>query len=236
MTVNSFLHRHAEALEHVLGYRTERGTRDVEPSDDRLDRFTIALSREVGTPEQEVAREVGERLGWPVYNREVPARIAEELHMPLATVADIDERRQSWLLECLESFGSRCELSEGRYFRHLVSVIRSLAAHGRCVIVGRGAAFILPPHSTLRVRLVGDREHRISAFARVAHTDRWTATRRMDEINRERSRFLRDHFHIDPAQPDHYDLVLNTSRWSVSECADVILRALHNKAVGHPTK
>lgn len=235
MTVNSFLHRHAEALEHVLGYRTERGMRDAEPSGDRLDRFTIALSREVGTPEQEVAREVGERLGWPVYNREVPARIAEELHMPITTVADIDERRQSWLLECLESLGSRCELSEGRYFRHLITVIHSLAAHGRCVIVGRGAAFILPARSTLRVRLVGDREHRISSIARDLHADRWTATRRMDEINRERSRFLRDHFHIDPAQPDHYDLVLNTSRWSASECADVILRALHNKAVGNPT-
>ena len=235
MSINSFLHRHAEALEHVLGYRTEERTSDVEPAGARLDRFTIALSREAGTPEQEVAREVGERLGWPVYDREVPARIAEELHLPFAVVADIDERRQSWLLECIEAFGTRSELSESRYFRHLISVIRSLGTQGRCVIVGRGAAFILPSRSTLRVRLIGDREQRISAFARALHADRWTAARRLDEVNRERSRFLRDHFHIDPAQPNHYDLLLNTSQWSPSECADVILRALHNKAVGQQT-
>lgn len=233
MTITSYLHRHAEALEHVLGYRTADNAGTVEPAGSRLDRFTIALSREVGTPEQEIAREVGERLDWPVYDREIPALIAEELHLPLHVVADIDERRQSWLLECIESFGTRPELSEGRYFRHLISVIRSLGERGRSVIVGRGAAFILPSQSTLRVRLVGDREQRITAFARAQHADRWTAARQLESVNRERSRFLRDHFHIDPAQPDHYDLILNTSQWTISECADVILRALHHKAMVH---
>jgi cytidylate kinase len=233
MTVSSFLHRHAEALEHVLGYRTEDKVSAVAPVGTRLDRFTIALSREVGTPEQEVAREVGERLGWPVYDREVPARVAEDLHVPLHCVADIDERRQSWLLECIEAFGTQAEVSESRYFRHLVSVVRALGVQGRCVIVGRGAAFILPSQSTLRVRLVGDPEQRLTTFARAQHADRWTAARQLETLNRERSRFLRDHFHVDPAQPDHYDLLLNTSQWSVSECADVILRALHHKAMGH---
>lgn len=224
MTINSFLHRHAEALEHVLGYRTEEKSRTVEAAETRLDRFTVALSREAGTPEQEIAAEVGERLGWPVYDRELPALIAEELHLPLHVVTDLDERRQSWLLECIESFGTRAELSESRYFRHLISVIRSLGSRGRCVIVGRGAAFILPSQSTLRVRLVGG----CSSFS-----VRGTRNSRLETINRERSRFLRDHFHVDPTQPDHYDLVLNTSQWTISECADVILRALHHKAMEH---
>jgi cytidylate kinase len=234
MTITSFLHRQAEALEHLLvGYHTEPEPRYVAPKTTALDHFTIAMSRETGTPALEVAREVGERLGWPVYDREVPARIAQELHLPVAAVEEIDERRQSWLLECIESFSSRCELSESRYFRHLISVIRSLGEQGRCLIVGRGAEFLLPPHSTLRVRLVGNHEDRIAALSRTLHVDHWTAARRLDEINRERSRFLREHFHVDPTQPRHYDLVLNTSQWSPSDCADFILRGLHHKAVGH---
>lgn len=235
MSVTNFLHRQAEALEHLLGYRTEGEAREVEPAGKRLDPFTIALAREVGTPALEVAREVGERLGWPVYDREVSERIAAELHVPASAVAELDERRQSWLLECIEAFGARCELSESRYFRHLVSVIRALAAEGRCLIVGRGAAFLLPSHSTLRVLLVGDRAARLDAFARGIRLDRWSATRRFEELNRDRCRFLRDHFHVDPALPEHYDLILNTSHWSTSECADVILRALHHKAVGVQT-
>lgn len=234
MIATKFLHRQAEALEHLLsGYRTASDKKYVPLEETALDHLTIALSREAGTPAGEVAREVGERLGWPVYDREVPARIAAELGVPVAAIEAIDERRQSWLLECIESFGSRCELSESRYFRHLICVVRALGKQGRCLIVGHGAAFILPPQSTLRVRLVGEREDRIAALCRRLHVDHRTAGRRLDEIHHERNRFLRSHFHVDPTKPRNYDLVLNCSQWSPSDCADFILRALHHKASGH---
>jgi cytidylate kinase len=235
MTLTGFLHRHTEALEHVLvGCCTEREPRYATPEQTALDRFTIAVSREAGTPASEVARQVGERLGWPVYEREVPERIAQALHLPVGVVEAIDERRQSWLLECLESFNSRCDLSESRYFRQLISVVRSLGEQGRCLIVGHGAEYLLPPHTTLRVFLVGAHEDRLAAFGRARHLDRWTASRQLDQIDIERSRFLREHFHVDPSQSRNYDLVLNTSQWSPSDCADFILRALHHKAMGQP--
>lgn len=234
MSVTSFLYHQAEVLEHLLvGYCTEPEHDCATSEETALDRFTVAISREVGTPIREVAREVGERLGWPVYDREVPARIAHELHMPVAVVEDIDERRQSWLLECIESFRSGGELSESRYFRHLISVVRSLGEQGRCLIVGHGAAFLLPSHTTLRVSLVGDREERIAALRRSRRLDRWTAARQIDHLDREQSRFLRAHFHVDPSQSRNYDLVLNTSHWSPADCGDFILRALQHKAMGH---
>lgn len=230
MTMSSFLHRHAEALEHLLSYHNEPEVHYTTEEHTALDPFTIALSREAGTPAVEVARAIGERLGWPVYDREVAAQIAQELHLPVAVVEHMDERRQSWLLECVESFSSRCLLSESRYFRHLLSLIRSLGQQGRCVIVGHGAEFILPPHTTLRVRLIGDREDRIDRFARRLHLNHGTAAHKLHELSHERRRFLREHFHVDPTQPRHYDLVLNTSHWSPSDCADFILRALEHKA------
>lgn len=235
MTVTSFMFRHAQTLEHLLvGCCTEPEPRYVTPQQAALDRFSIALAREAGTPALEVARHVGERLGWPVYEREVPARIAEALHLPLGAVEAVDERRQSWLLECLESFHSRCDLSESRYFRQLMSVVRSLGQEGRCLIVGHGAEFLLPPHTTLRVYLVGGHSDRLRAFARKRRLDGITAASRLDQIDEERSRFLREHFHVDPSHPSNYDLVLNTSHWSGSDCADFILRALHHKAMRQP--
>jgi|SRR5579884_4174861 len=233
MTVTSLMIRHTEALEHLLvGCCAEPEPRYVTPEQTALDRFTIAISRETGTPALEVARQVGERLGWPVYDREVPARIATALHLPVGVVEAVDERRQSWLLECLESFTSHGDLSESRYFRQLISVVRSLGDQGRCLIVGHGAEFLLPPDTTLRVRLVGNREDRLAAFSRTRHLDHWRAARQLDQIDTERSRFLHEHFHVDPSQPRNYDLVLNTSQWSPSDCADFILRALHHKAMG----
>jgi cytidylate kinase len=233
MTNTSFLHRQTQALQKLMDYGVYRDTRENDPERTATDRFSIALSREAGTPAVEVAWEVASKLNWTVYDRELPLALARELKSPLEIVEEIDERRQSWLLECIGGFVSAPELSESRYFHHMTALIRSLGEQGRCVIVGRGAAYVLPPQSTLRVRLVGDREDRIAAFGRRRHLDHPTAAREVEEVNREHSRFIREHFHIDPAKARHYDLVLNTSQWSAADCADFILKALHHKATGH---
>jgi cytidylate kinase len=233
MNDNRFLHRQAQALEHVLGYRTEELRAELAPERTSLDHFTIALARDAGAPALEVASEIEQRLGWSVYHRELLQTLARELDVPAAIIEEFDERRQSWLLECLQAFSSRSELSEGRYFRCLLRIIRSLGERGRCVIIGRGAAFILPPQSTLRVRLVGDREDRIAALGRHFGLDHGLAARKAEQINRERALFIRDHFQVDPSKARNYDLVLNSSEWSPADCADFIIEALNHKAAGH---
>ena len=40
--------------------------------------FTIALSREAGTQAGEIAHELGMKLNWPVFDRELVERIAED--------------------------------------------------------------------------------------------------------------------------------------------------------------
>jgi chloramphenicol 3-O-phosphotransferase len=52
------------------------------------------------------------------------------------------------------------------------------------------------------------------------------AERHLKEIDRERTRFVNDHFHKDAADPHNYDLLVCTSRFTVSDCATVIIEAL----------
>jgi cytidylate kinase len=149
------------------------------------------------------------------------------MHLRTKLLESVDERHTSWLVECAESFSQVPLVSESAYVRHLIQTILSLGSHGSCVIVGRGAAHILPPVTTLRVRLVGDREDRITALARelgIAHEE---ASRRIDVIERERIAFSKDHFHKDPGDPQNFDLALNSSCFSYSECAQLIIEALH---------
>src|SRR5207253_2128180 len=113
------------------------------------------------------------------------------------------------------------------YVRHLMETIVSLGAHGECVIVGRGAAEILPAYTSLRVRLVGPREDRIAATSQRLSISLAEATRWIDETDRERVRFVKDYFRKDPTDPNGYDLILNFVRWSVLECAAIIIEALH---------
>lgn len=233
MTSTNLLPRHALALQRLIEYGTECIRERAARPAAEVDRFTIALSREAGTPALEVAREVGARLNWPVYDHEVPECIARELHLPVALVDQIDERRQNWLLECVAAFATTEHgLTQSRYLRRLIAIVRSLGEQGRGIVVGRGAAYILPPQTTLRVRLVGEREDRIAALGRRLHLDLRAAARKVEELNHERNRFVREFFHADPAGARHYDLVLNTSQWSPTDCADFIVQALHHKAAG----
>jgi cytidylate kinase len=189
-------------------------------------RLTIALSRETGSGATSVANEVGSRLNWPVYDQELLRRIAGEMHLRVQLLASVDERRRNWLQECIEAFPLSAGVSETGFVRHLVETVTSLGSHGACIIVGRGAAHILPPAHTLRVRLVAALEDRITYLSRLLNRSREETARYIETSDRERALFLREHFRKDGADPRNYDLVLNTSRFSVGECADLIVESL----------
>jgi cytidylate kinase len=78
----------------------------------------------------------------------------------------------------------------------------------------------------LRVRLLATLEDRIAAVSREREVSRSEAARIVETTDRARVRFIKDHFHKYSTDPQHYDLVINTSRFSVAECADLILEAL----------
>jgi cytidylate kinase len=188
--------------------------------------ITVALMREAGTPGTAVAREVGARLGWQVYDYELLERIANELGLRLSLLESMDERHKDWLTECVEALGAVPSVSENTYVRHLVQTVLSLGTLGRCVIVGRGSAFILPGERVLRVRLVGELKDRVAGAARRRGLSPDEAARWVEQTERDRIRFVRDHFQKDLADPSHYDLLLNSSRWSVPECAGQIVDAV----------
>jgi cytidylate kinase len=213
----------AENLEHAQRHWLERGR---EQSTAPAPALSVALMREAGTPGTSVAREVGARLGWQVYDHELLERIAQESGLRLNLLQSVDERQKNWLQEYVEALGAVPVVNENTYARHLVQTVLSLGALGRCVIVGRGAAFILPGERTLRVRLVGLLDERIDGAARRQGMSRQDAARWVEETDRERTRFVRDHFLKDSADPHQYDLVLNSSHWSVPECAGLIVDAV----------
>lgn len=188
--------------------------------------FSIALSREAGANGPAIARAVGERLNWPVYDKELVQKIADEMGLHAILLDSVDEKQMGWLKEGLRAFTSAPNVNEVVFVRHLLETLLSLAAHGECVIMGRGAAVVLPAETTLKVRLVGPVRERIEAIRQRFGIPRAEAEQWVQKTDRERQRFVLDHFHKDPSDPQYYDLVLNTSRFTVVECADFIVEAL----------
>ena len=198
--------------------------------------FSIALSREAGTQATAVAQEVGRLLGWHVYDHELLEKIAQDMGLRTNLLESVDERRQNWLAEALQVLMSVSFASESDFAHHLIKTVLALGTHGECVLVGRGAAFILPPATTLRVRLVGSVQERVAAWGQMLGISEQKAAEQVRTLDRQRADFLQSHFQKTPTDPCNFDLVLNAPRLSVVQVAELIVEALRRLAARHPEK
>jgi cytidylate kinase len=192
--------------------------------------FSIAIAREAGSGATAIAQEVGRRLGWPVYDRDLVDHIAKEMGLRAGLLESLDERHTSWMSEAMQQFLATTAtpyVGESNYVRHVAETILALGTHGECVIVGRGSAMILREETTLRVRLVAPFKDRVARTAAVLNLDHAAAAKRLEQLDRERTQYIRDHFLKHPEDPHFSDIVLNTSRFSLNACADLIVDALH---------
>jgi len=186
---------------------------------------SVAISRQAGSCGAEIADTVGARLGWPVYDQKLLARIAEEKGLNARLLAQLDERCANWLTELIAGFSMRPSPTEGTYMKHLLELLVSLGQVGHCVIVGRGAAYVLPLATTVRVRVVAPRPLRVAKTELRKALSRFEAERWVDQTDADRERFVKSHFNRDPHDPLNYDLILNSGRYSTDECARLIVDA-----------
>ncbi len=221
-------HRVAETIQHLSRFWEEKRKADAGRSGELLTSraWTIALSREAGTQGAAIGHEVGQRLSWPVYDHELLERIAQDMGTHTRLLESLDERRTSWLLETFAAFQAEPFTTEGAYVHRLVKTVLALGSQGECVIVGRGAALILPAEKTLRVRLIAPLKDRIATIQKRLGLSHEKATRQVEVMDRERNSFVRAHFAKDSTDPRNYDLILHSTRLGVAGCAQTILAAL----------
>jgi hypothetical protein len=210
------------ALRHWENRRELAAQHDESPGPRKL---TIALARQAGTKGAAIGQEVGRRLAWPVYDHQLLERISQEMGLRVNLLESLDERHVNWLEEFVASFLGTAPVCESGFVYHLARTIAALATHGGCVIVGRGAALILPKKTTLRVRLVAPLRERVAVVAK-----RWSLTdkealAKTKQLDREQREFIRGHFHREPADSSSYDLVLNVADMTAADCAELIVDA-----------
>src|SRR5579872_112111 len=216
--------RSARASEALVRAASHHGAAALmhsgESQSDKRRPFSIAISREAGTRGPAIAKALADRLGWPMYDHELLELVARDLKVRVKLLENVDEHHVTWLQECVEAFAAVPAVREGKYVRHLIETMLSLAARGNCVIVGRGSPFVLPPATTLRVRLMAPLDDRVAAVCREQNVPWVEAAQWVEQVDRERAQFVRLHFLRDADDPRYYDLLLNTAQFSLTDCAE----------------
>ena len=186
----------------------------------------VCLSREEGTRGSEVARLLGAKLGWDVFDKNLLDRTAKQYHLSRFMLELVDETQSNWVHDVLGTFVDRKVVSHEKYVAHLGHVVLAAARRGHAIFVGRGAQFLLPRDKGLAVRLIAPMSFRVAEVMRREHLDEAGARQFIDECDLGRHEFVERHFHHDIDDPHLYNLVVNVEQLDPASAADQILAAL----------
>ena len=194
----------------------------------------ITVSMEPGAGGSIVAQEIATRLDFDLFNRDIIKGIAESAQISASVVETLEKTRLSGIEDFISSLVNRYYLYPGLYLEHLLKVVCTIAEHGRAVIVGRGANFILPPEKTFSVRMVAPLDVRIQNIARRFGVSSEEARRRVIRRESRRSAFIRQSFNADISDPIHYDLTINTAKLSIESAVEAVIGAVMITSGGTP--
>lgn len=187
----------------------------------------ITLSREPGSGGKLVAKTVAERLGLDLFHQEIINAMAENADTTTRVIRTLDERGVSMIDDWVSAAISDRHLWPDEMSRVLMRVIGTIGKHGKAIIVGRGANFVLPPENRFRVRIIAPMEKRVNCVAESFGISKDEAKRRVISTESDRRAFIRKYFHSDIADPANYDMVLNTGTLSVESATAAICSAVH---------
>lgn len=185
----------------------------------------IAMTREMGSLGKDVAARVADALSIPVLHHEIIEPLADKMRV-----------RKSHVIKLLEghpNFFERLTADQTSLSIYTAEETFRLAAAGAgAVIRSWGAANLLRqvPH-VVCVRVCAPKALRVRRMKeRMQSSDDALVAREVENNDEAHAAIVRRHFGVDWWDADHYDLVLNTERMTVDECAQNVLNAVRQSA------
>lgn len=187
-------------------------------------RPVIAISRLPGSGGWFLAQSVAKELNMDYWDRQVLDEVAKSAKVSKRLLKSLDEQDKSMLDDWIELLGER-HVWLDELMKHLTKVIGTIGAKGNAVIVGRGAAFILPPEACLRVLVIAPFEVRVNNVSIFLKISKEEAKQRILTVESERIAFARKYFNLDPLDPIHHDLVINSQYFLLEQASKIIVEA-----------
>jgi cytidylate kinase len=163
---------------------------------------------------------------WTVFDRQLMKKVLEDHHLPAHLTKLLSEDRVSFVQDTLADIFNVHPTAD-KMVKLISETILQLAEVGNVIIVGRGANVVTAklPH-VLHVRLVADLDDRIERVCREYNKTPEAARRYCLDEDPARTRYIKTYFKTDINDPLHYHLVVNTSKLSYDQVAQMIGDAL----------
>lgn len=197
--------------------------------------FVITIAREYGSGGRELGRLLANRLGVGFYDRDIIDATAKELGYTQDFVRENEQNISTSKLWELVFTDKAIPISmnpsrDDAIFVSESRIIRSIAMKKPCVIIGRCANWALRNDSkALRIFVTSDKDDAIKRIMNRDGLSYENAEKRIEQVNTGRSNHYLQYTNHRWTDPHGYDLVINTSRLGLKQCADVIMEIYNQK-------
>ena len=187
----------------------------------------ITISREFGSGGRFIGEETAKKLGIAFYDREIIAKVADDLGLSEKYVADRGEYAPSKNIFSYAFIGRDINGNSiaDQIYSYQQKIIKDLAAKEPCVIVGRSADYILSGRDdVLNVFIQGNKADKIVRIKEIYSKSDDEAARMIKDTDKKRSVNYRYCTDQEWGSRKNYDIVLNSSTLGYDNCIDVISR------------
>jgi cytidylate kinase len=197
----------------------------------------ITITRQHASGGSEVARLVAAELEWDVIDNEFVDEVARRAGLPPDAVAQRDERAPGLLERLARTLAAgspelfiatagipRVEPDEAAIVRQTERVIAEAAAHGRIVLVGRGAQAVLAQRpDALHVYVVAAKPWRMKLAVERLGVKPTEVEKVVDETDRQRDQYVRTYYGRQRQDVANYDMVVNTEKLGIDGAAALVV-------------
>ena len=185
----------------------------------------ITISRENGSGGRYIAERLSEKLGIPLYDKEVVEEAALAGKLDLEEAVNNDEMSSDSYMEgksLYKGFFSKVTLDD-ELFELESKVIKEIAKRGDGIIIGRCSNYILEDEETIDVFLfANDLGFRIARKIEYNGLDRKTAEKQIKERDRSRAVYQEYHTGRSWGNKEYYDLCMDTEKIGMETAVDMI--------------
>ena len=203
----------------------------------------VTITRQYASGGSDIALLTAQQLGWTLIDNEFVEDVARRAGLPRDEVAQREERAPG-LLERLartlavaspEMFITtagvpRVEEDEANIVKLTERVIAEAAAHGRVVLVGRGAQAVLAQRDhALHAYVVAPKPWRMKLAVERLGVDPARVDKVVDEIDQQRDHYVKTYYSRTRQDVGNYDLILNAERLGIDGAAAVIVAEVRRR-------
>ena len=196
-------------------------------------KIIISIGRQFGGGGLAVAHELGQKLGIPVYDKEIINKAAQDSGFSAEVFMERDERKSLFSFSAI--FANRFSetenyMSDRGIFKMQSETIMKIAEQGSAVIVGRCSDYILRDRTdVLSVFLTSPGEVRAQRIADRCGISIEEAERLIEEKDGKREEYYNYYTFGDWGKASTYDLCIDSSILGIEGTADMIIEFARRK-------